>query len=218
MEYQNQNENKKLFNYIKNNYNTRSINEEDKNNYYESRNDKRNNLSLSPNTNYRNLLYSTPRNIGIYYNYPNQFNTLKNNSLNNKTIFQNLRNLNKIINQRNRNNLRNIERSSSVCNMLNSNEKKIKFFNGLNKNRSTEELLNKKTIYFFPAIKPRRIIIDYYCGPNELHITNINKKNSSYKKYGRNAFFMGSKFNPENYEIKQANRFNRNYYGKVFSN
>lgn len=29
---------------------------------------------------------------------------------------------------------------------------------------------------------------------------------------------MGGRYNPDNYTAKEPNRFNRNYYGKLFSN
>ena len=94
---------------------------------------------------------------------------------------------------------------------------KINSFKGLNKNKSTAELMKGKTLYFLPALKPRKIIIDYCCGPFEFHVTDLNKKISNYKKCGHNTFFMGENYNPQNYEIKPKNRLSRNYYGKLFS-
>ena len=115
-------------------------------------------------------------------------------------------------------NFRTLNRNSSVGTMLNKNIRKINPFKGLNRNKSTAQLLNEKTLYILPLIKPRKIIIDYCCGPYELHVTDINKKNLNCKKFGYNTFFMGDRFNPNNYEIKQPNRLSRNYYGKLFAN
>ena len=59
-----------------------------------------------------------------------------------------------------------------------------------------------------PAIKPRRIIIEY-------QLTNdagISKKD---KNIGHN-FFMGSSFNPQNYDVNSKNRTKRNVFGGLF--
>ena len=115
-------------------------------------------------------------------------------------------------------NFKTLNRNSSVGSLLNNKITKINVNKGLHKNKSTAELLNQKALYFFPLLKPRKIIIDYCCGPYELHVTDINKKNLNFKKYGHNTFFMGGNYNPQNYEIKHKNRISRNYYGKLFAN
>lgn len=84
------------------------------------------------------------------------------------------------------------------------------------KNNILEEMKN------LPKIKPRKIIIDYYSGSDELRINNLNlnKKFDTIinKKYGHNGSFMGDKYNPENYHPIPKNKFSKNYYGALFQN
>ena len=205
------NSNKNLLNYFKRN---NKILEENKNNYK-----KINNTLLS------NKRFATPRNNQISSYYSRNINPFEANYINdNRTIYQN-HNHNEykspIFAKDNKNiinNYKTINRNSSVNSLLNNNERKGNIYKGLNRTRSTAELLNKGTIYIFPAIRPRKIIIDYCCGPYDFRVTNINKRNLSYKKLGKNTFFMGGKYNPDNYTANEPNRFNRNYYGKLFSN
>ena len=202
------NSNKKLLNIFKRN---NKISEENKNNY------------IKINNNLSNNKFEIPRNIQISSRFSRDINPFDTNYINdNRTIYQNH---NKFQNpifdkeyQNIGNNYRTINRNSSVNNLLNNNARKINIFKGLNRTKSTNDLLEKETIYIFPAIRPRKIIIDYCCGPYDISITNINKRNLSYKKLGKNTFFMGGRYNPDNYTTKEPNRFNRNYYGKLFSN
>ena len=210
-------ENKNLLNEknIKNSRNKYNL-EENKNHYWKYRKNiniitKKNNKEVTPrNKKFLPILLKSNRN--------NYFN-------NNNTIYQNKNKFdNTILINRNKykynddNIFKTLNKSPSACYILNKKIKKISLYNGLNRNNSTSELLNKNTIFYFPAIKPRKIIIDYCTGPYELHVTDINKKNFSYKKYGYSSSFMGDKYNPQNYEINQRNLLNRNYYGKLFSN
>ena len=168
----------------------------------------------------------SPIKHNIYPIISNNLNSNKNNNYinNNRTIFQNQNHFNNtfLINDSNRYNndmnVKTLDKSSSTLNLFNNKVKKVNICKGLNRNRSTAELLNKGTFYILPAIKPRKIIIDYCCGPYELYVKDINSKNVNYKKYGHNTSFMGEKYNPQNYEIKQINRLSRNYYGKPFAN
>ena len=107
--------------------------------------------------------------------------------------------------------LKNFGRSSSICNE--------------SKNESTfrKKYINKDVISeinYLPKVRPRKIIINYYAGFNELHVQNINQKHNSstYKKYGHNGPFMGGKYNPENYFQQPKNRVCTNYYGALFQN
>ena len=198
----------------------KNIQPEENKNYFQSNTTLNNNSPINNNFDY-NPKYNkilSPRKANIY-----PIHSGNSNPHNNRTIFQNKNNFNNtLLKNNNKNNynvnFRTLNRNSSVGCMLNHNIKKIYPFKGLNRTKSTAELLNTKTLYLLPLIKPRRIIIDYCCGPYELHVTDINKKNFNYKKYGHNTFFMGDRFNPLNYEIKQPNRLNRNYYGKLFAN
>ena len=179
-----------------------------------------------PDNNTNNNLYDDkiiiPRKNNICTRLSNNLNSCKNfnNINNNKTFFNNKNNFNSTLYNRYKNdaNFYTLEKNSSTSNLLNNRIKKVYINKGLNRNRSTAELLNKETIYILPAIKPRKIIIDYCCGQYDLQISNINKKNFNFKKYGHNTFFMGDNYNPQNYEVKQINRLSRNYYGKLFAN
>ena len=144
---------------------------------------------------------------------------------NNKNIFNN----NKIL-SRNRNNrlfkpgfdlnslnmisnrsLKNIEKNSSIYNVV----KNRSYFR--KKNTKKDEV---NELSFLPKIKPRKIIIDYYAGFNELHVHDLNQKynSSTYKKFGHNGPYMGENYNPENYFKQPKNRFSTNYYGALFQN
>ena len=191
----------------------------------------RNKYKLEENKNYYkfpniNNKIISPINNNIYPIISSTLNTSKNNNYinNNRTIFHNQNHFNNtcLINDSNRyqndTNFKTLDKCSSASYLFNDKMKKVNICKGLNRNRSTAELLNKGTFYILPAIKPRKIIINYCCGPYELYASDINKKNVDYKKYGHNTFFMGDNYNPQNYEIKQINRLSRNYYGKLFAN
>ena len=229
MEYQiNQSNNEKnKQNYITKNNITDKLQKEENKNY--SQNIKNNvilkNINLNNNNNkyINNIPFTSRNNKFLNYLKGNKINHKFNNINDNKTIFQNYNFNNTLLNKniqnsRDKDNSKTLDRSSSVSNILNNKIKKINVFKGLHRNNSTIDILNKKTLAILPLIKPRKIIIDYCCGPYELHVTNINKKNLNFKKFGHNTFFMGENYNPDNYEIKQKNRFNRNYYGKLFAN
>jgi len=165
---------------------------------------KKNLFSIIPQNNnlYKQHNYSNLNNTNFQNIDKSNENTLINNTINNKNW---LNHTNKVF-----------EKCPSVCNMVNNRIKKINTYKCLNKNRSNEELINRD-FTILPLIRPRKIIINYCCGPYELKVTDINKKNFNYKKYGFNTYFMGDKYNPRNYEIKRDNKLNRNYYGKIFS-
>ena len=201
------NSNKKLLNYFNRN---NKMQEENKNNYI------RINNILS------NKRFATPRNSQKSSRFSRDINPFDANYINdNRTIYQNHNEFRNPCLAKDNKNIRNdcktINRNSSVSNLLNNNARKLNISKGMNRTRSMADLLNKETIYIFPAIRPRRIIIDYCCGPYDFRVTNINKRNLSYKKLGKNTFFMGGRYNPDNYTAKEPNRFNRNYYGKLFS-
>jgi len=202
------NSSKKFINYFKKN---NKIQEENKNNFI-----KINNI-------FSNKRFITPRNNQISSRLLRDINPFEANYINdNKTIYQNHNKFKNPLFVKDNKNIENknqtISRNSSVNNLLNNNARKANILKGLNRTRSTLDLLNKETIYIFPAIRPRKIIIDYCCGPYDYRVTNINKRNLSYKKLGKNTYFMGGKYNPDNYTAQEPNRFNRNYYGKLFSN
>jgi len=202
------NSSKKFINYFKRN---NKMQEENKNNFI-----KINNI-------FSNKRIITPRNNQISSRLLRDINTFEANYINdNKTIYQNHNKFKNPLFAKDNKNIGNknqtISRNSSVNNLLNNNARKANILKGLNRTKSTLDLLNKETIYIFPAIRPRKIIIDYCCGPYDYRVTNINKRNLSYKKLGKNTYFMGGKYNPDNYTAQEPNRFNRNYYGKLFSN
>ena len=202
------NSSKKFINYFKRN---NKMQEENKNNFI-----KINNI-------FSNKRFITPRNNQISSRLLRDINPFEANYINdNKTIYQNHNKFKNPLFVKDNKNIENknqtISRNSSVNNLLNNNARKANILKGLNRTRSTLDLLNKETIYIFPAIRPRKIIIDYCCGPYDYRVTNINKRNLSYKKLGKNTYFMGGKYNPDNYTAQEPNRFNRNYYGKLFSN
>ena len=202
------NSSKKSINYFKRN---NKMQEENKNNFI-----KINNI-------FSNKRIITPRNNQISSRLLRDINTFEANYINdNKTIYQNHNKFKNPLFAKDNKNIGNknqtISRNSSVNNLLNNNARKANILKGLNRTKSTLDLLNKETIYIFPAIRPRKIIIDYCCGPYDYRVTNINKRNLSYKKLGKNTYFMGGKYNPDNYTAQEPNRFNRNYYGKLFSN
>ena len=202
------NSSKKFINYFKKN---NKIQEENKNNFI-----KINNI-------FSNKRFITPRNNQISSRLLRDINPFEANYINdNKTIYQNHNKFKNPLFVKDNKNIENknqtISRNSSVNNLLNNNARKANILKGLNRTKSTLDLLNKETIYIFPAIRPRKIIIDYCCGPYDYRVTNINKRNLSYKKLGKNTYFMGGKYNPDNYTAQEPNRFNRNYYGKLFSN
>ena len=202
------NSSKKFINYFKKN---NKIQEENKNNFI-----KINNI-------FSNKRFITPRNNQISSRLLRDINPFEANYINdNKTIYQNHNKFKNPLFAKDNKNIGNknqtISRNSSVNNLLNNNARKANILKGLNRTKSTLDLLNKETIYIFPAIRPRKIIIDYCCGPYDYRVTNINKRNLSYKKLGKNTYFMGGKYNPDNYTAQEPNRFNRNYYGKLFSN
>ena len=192
--------------------------EEDKN-IINTRNRKRYNYFL-------NNINFTSKNNKLYNDFKENLTNDKINYMNDKkTIFQNYYDFNKFFKKKEPNNNKNniitikkIDRSSSVSDLLNIRKKKLIVFKGLNKNNSSAELINKNTISVLPLIKPRKIIIDICSGPHELRITNLNNNDLNKKQYGHNSIFMGEKYNPDNYEIKKINKFNRNYHGKLFSN
>ena len=106
--------------------------------------------------------------------------------------------------------LNNFERSSSI-----RNSKKCKNFF---RNNIKKDLFNE--INFLPSIKPRKILIDFYAGSNELHMQNVNKKYNAltYKQYGHNGHYMGDNYDPTNYFRQPKNRISTNYYGALFQN
>ena len=173
------------------------------NNIYNPRN-----KNLEENKNYlQNNKYKYNPNINSNYNL-NKINSFRNNKINpllsgksnsnkvnyindNRIIFQNKNHfndtllINGIKNDKKYNfNFKTLERNSSFGNLINNRIRKFDVFKGLNRNKSTAELLNQNNIYILPLIKPRRIIIDYCCGPYELHVIDINKKNLNCKQYG----------------------------------
>ena len=171
---------------------------------------------------YKNLILDQKRDILLnpifpkYYNRYNNSSTTK--SIFNKNIFNDI---SKDKSMRNNGNIKIFSRNSSYSNLLSNNKlNKISFNNRyLLRNNSTSGLLNKTNeATILPLIKPRKILINICSGPFELLIDDLNKNYFSFKKFGKNAHFMGEKYSPDNYGIIEKNRLTRNYYGAIFAN
>ena len=112
-----------------------------------------------------------------------------------------------------------IKRNSSFINNLKANSKKIEFnrpLQKLQKNKSSGNLfdsINK----LLPTIRPRQILIHIYSGPYVYKIRDLNERTQSFKQFGKNSFYMGEKYNPDNYSI-EGKLGRRNFYGKIFAN
>ena len=89
--------------------------------------------------------------------------------------------------------------------------------NFITKNKSSSYIFEEKN-QIFPLIKPRKILINIYSGPYEYKIKDINKKSLCFKKFGKNSIFMGEKYNPKNYEIKEKIKIGINHLGTHFAN
>ena len=167
---------------------------------------KYNNLLL--NTNIRRQLRPINKN---YSNY-----NINNTTSRNQTLFQNPQ---KSINEIPKDilNIKKYHFLSRNTSHVKKRNKKFNFNRLLLKNKSTSAILNKNT-QELPLIKPRRILINICSGPYEFKITDLNKKYYSYKQFGKNSFFMGEKYNPENYGIPEKTKTDRNYYGAIYSN
>ena len=103
--------------------------------------------------------------------------------------------------------------------VLNKPKIKTKFNsrNFITKNKSSSFIYEEK-YQIFPLIKPRKILINIYSGPYEYKIKDINKKSFCFKKFGKNSIFMGEKYNPKNYEIKEKIKIGINHLGTHFAN
>ena len=103
--------------------------------------------------------------------------------------------------------------------ILNKPKIKTKFNsrNFISKNKSSSYIFEEKN-QIFPLIKPRKILINIYSGPYEYKIKDINKKSLCFKKFGKNSIFMGEKYNPKNYEIKEKIKIGINHLGTHFAN
>jgi hypothetical protein len=167
---------------------------------------------------FNNLLLKSKKNVQIrpiLQNYP-KFND--NNFLTNKSTFRdNQKSVDEISKDKSDKKIHNFSRNLSVLNKINKAEKCFDFNKYLIKNKSTSFILNKSN-QILPLIKPRKILINICSGPFEFKITDINKRNYSFKKFGKNSFFMGERYNPDNYAIKEKIKVGRNYYGALYSN
>ena len=103
--------------------------------------------------------------------------------------------------------------------ILNKPKIKTKFNsrNFISKNKSCSYIFEEKN-QIFPLIKPRKILINIYSGPYEYKIKDINKKSLCFKKFGKNSIFIGEKYNPKNYEIKEKIKIGINHLGTHFAN
>ncbi len=162
------------------------------------------NIKLNNNINNMNNINQSNININMNEDINNNNKNIPINNISNMNIYNNIINTNKV------SKYRYLGHSSSVSELI-GNE------------RFSVNYLQKKnaTIYDFvlPKVQPRRVIIDYYCGSDEVHIRDFNKKNNSMKKFGKSSSqYMGDSYNPFNYYKDARNKFKRNYYGAVFLN
>ena len=112
-------------------------------------------------------------------------------------------------------NINMLSRNSSFLNNMKS-KKIFNFKNCAIRNKSTSFIFDGMN-QIFPLIKPRKILINIYSGPYEYKINDISKSNNNYKKFGKNSIYMGERYNPENYAIKEKIKVGRNYYGALYS-
>ena len=110
-----------------------------------------------------------------------------------------------------------IKKDSNIINNLKRTGKKFEFNKLLPKSKSSSNIFYKMN-KLLPLIRPRQILINIYSGPYEYKINDINERNQSFKKFGRNSFYMGERYNPDNFVINEKLGVHRNYYGKIFSN
>ena len=167
---------------------------------------------------YNDLLLNSKKNVQIkpiLKNFP-KFNDNKY-SINKSTFRDNQNSLDEITKDKSDKKIPNLSRNLSVLKKLNKQEKCFDFNKYLIKNKSTSYILNKSN-QILPLIKPRKILINICSGPFEFKITDINKRNYSFKKFGKNSFFMGERYNPDNYAIKEKIKVGRNQYGALYSN
>ena len=110
-----------------------------------------------------------------------------------------------------------IKKDSNIINNLKRTGKKFEFNKLLPKSKSSSNIFYKMN-KLLPLIRPRQILINIYSGPYEYKINDINERSQSFKKFGRNSFYMGERYNPDNFVINEKLGVHRNYYGKIFSN
>lgn len=110
-----------------------------------------------------------------------------------------------------------IKKDSNIINNLKRTGKKFEFNKLLSKSKSSSNIFYKMN-KLLPLIRPRQILINIYSGPYEYKINDINERSQSFKKFGRNSFYMGERYNPDNFVINEKLGVHRNYYGKIFSN
>ena len=110
-----------------------------------------------------------------------------------------------------------IKKDSNIINNLKRTGKEFEFNKLLPKNKSSSNIFYKMN-KLLPLIRPRQILINIYSGPYEYKINDINERSQSFKKFGRNSFYMGERYNPDNFVINEKLGVHRNYYGKIFSN
>ena len=109
-----------------------------------------------------------------------------------------------------------LSRNSSFLNNMKS-KKIFNFKNCAIRNKSTSFIFDRMN-QIFPLIKPRKVLINIYSGPYEYKIKDINKKSLCFKIFGKNSIFMGEKYNPKNYEIKEKIKIGINHLGTHFAN
>ena len=109
------------------------------------------------------------------------------------------------------------KQDSNIINNLKRTGKKFEFNKLLPKSKSSSNIFYKMN-KLLPLIRPRQILINIYSGPYEYKINDINERSQSFKKFGRNSFYMGERYNPDNFVINEKLGVHRNYYGKIFSN
>ena len=170
------------------------------------------NLLLKPKTNKNGTISSL---IANYSTVNNSLSLLNRPSI--KTKLKPINDISKDILDSTTQKLSVIKKDSNIINNLKRTGKKFEFNKLLPKSKSSSNIFYKMN-KLLPLIRPRQILINIYSGPYEYKINDINERSQSFKKFGRNSFYMGERYNPDNFVINEKLGVHRNYYGKIFSN
>ena len=170
------------------------------------------NLLLKPKTNKNGTISSL---IANYSTVNNSLSLINRPSI--KTKLKPINDISKDILDSTTQKLSVIKKDSNIINNLKRTGKKFEFNKLLPKSKSSSKIFYKMN-KLLPLIRPRQILINIYSGPYEYKINDINERSQSFKKFGRNSFYMGERYNPDNFVINEKLGVHRNYYGKIFSN
>ena len=170
------------------------------------------NLLLKPKTNKNGTISSL---IANYSTVNNSLSLINRPSI--KTKLKPINDISKDILDSTTQKLSVIKKDSNIINNLKRTGKKFEFNKLLPKSKSSSNIFYKMN-KLLPLIRPRQILINIYSGPYEYKINDINERSQSFKKFGRNSFYMGERYNPDNFVINEKLGVHRNYYGKIFSN